>query len=283
MGKGWIVSALLGAVLFCTMEETAHGSDDGLLPPDPILQELQKIAKEKHHPHTPEHNTSKITTTSQLNSISEKSNENNLSGALKTRIVSTDKASKARQNPSTFQTDPHPVAYDPSTYLGLKTVPLQPADPVDPQRYLSLKQIIEPMPENYARTYLKMKTLLNPTRTYVIVHIDKARQRMRVYLDNNYIGGWKVSTARRGYWTPNGIYRPYTLERMHYSKKYHHSPMPWSVFFKGGYAIHGTYAIRHLGHPASHGCVRVHPGNAKTLYQLIRQHGMQNTRIIISG
>jgi lipoprotein-anchoring transpeptidase ErfK/SrfK len=70
---------------------------------------------------------------------------------------------------------------------------------------------------------------------------------------------------------------------MHYSRKYHNSPMPWSVFFKGGYAIHGTNAIRRLGRPASHGCIRVHPRNAKKLYQLIKRYGKQNTRIIIRG
>ncbi|WP_292656360.1 L,D-transpeptidase [Nitratifractor sp.] len=283
MKKGGSASVLFGAVLLCMMRTTAYGSDDGLLPPDPILQELQKIAKEEDHPHIPERNASKTPAIMQQKSVSKTSNEHNLSVVLKPRIISADKAKDSPRNSSPLQTDPHPVTYDPSVYLALKTVPLQPADRVDPRRYLSLKEIIEPMPENYARTYLKMKTLLNPTRTYVIVHIDKARQQMRVYLDNDYIGRWKVSTARRGYWTPNGIFRPYTLERMHYSKKYHHSPMPWSVFFKGGYAIHGTHAIRHLGHPASHGCVRVHPRNAHTLYRLIRRYGMQNTRIIING
>jgi len=153
----------------------------------------------------------------------------------------------------------------------------------DPRLYLGLKEIVEPLPRDYAAAYLKMKTLLNPTRKYVQVHIDKSRQRMWVYLDNDYVGDWKVSTARRGYWTPVGVYRPYTLERMHYSRKYHNSPMPWSVFFKGGYAIHGTDAIRRLGRPASHGCIRVHPRNAKKLYQLIRRYGKQQTRIIIRG
>ena len=146
-----------------------------------------------------------------------------------------------------------------------------------------MKRIILPLPQDYAKTYLKMKTLLDPAHTYVKVHIDKSRQRMWVYLDNDYVGDWRVSTARRGYWTPNGVFRPYSLERMHYSKKYHHSPMPWSVFFKGGYAIHGTYSVRHLGHPASHGCVRVHPRNAKKLYRLIQRYGKRYTRIIIRG
>ncbi len=170
-------------------------------------------------------------------------------------------------------------------YLGLKTVP-QEAKEIprsDPELYLSLKEVILPLPQDYAKTYLKLKTLLDPTRTYVQVHVDKSRQRMWVYLDNDYVGDWKVSTARRGYWTPVGVYRPYTLHRMHYSRKYHNSPMPWSVFFKGGYAIHGTNAIRRLGRPASHGCIRVHPKNARKLYKLIKRFGKQNTRIIIRG
>ena len=155
--------------------------------------------------------------------------------------------------------------------------------PPDPRLTLGLKEIVEPLPQDYAPRYLKLKTLFDPTKKYVRVHIDKSRQRMWVYLDNDYVGDWKVSTARRGYWTPVGTYRPYSLERMHYSRKYHNSPMPWSVFFKGGYAIHGTYSIRHLGRPASHGCVRVHPRNAKKLYQLIRRYGKRQTRIYIRG
>jgi lipoprotein-anchoring transpeptidase ErfK/SrfK len=57
--------------------------------------------------------------------------------------------------------------------------------------------------------------------------------------------------------------------------------MPHSVFFRGGYAIHGTQYIKRLGRPASHGCVRLHPGNAAKLYRLVRRHGFGNTRIRI--
>ena len=93
---------------------------------------------------------------------------------------------------------------------------------------------------------------------------------------------WAVSTARRGYRTPVGSYRPVRLERMWYSRKYDWSPMPYSVFFRGGYAIHGTNYVKRLGTPASHGCVRLHAANAATLYQLVRQHGMKNTRIVVT-
>jgi lipoprotein-anchoring transpeptidase ErfK/SrfK len=93
---------------------------------------------------------------------------------------------------------------------------------------------------------------------------------------------WRVSTAGSGYSTPRGTFRPQRMATMHYSKKYHNSPMPYSVFFRGGFAIHGTNAIRRLGSPASHGCVRLHPSNAAALYSMIRQAGPSNTRIIIT-
>jgi lipoprotein-anchoring transpeptidase ErfK/SrfK len=68
---------------------------------------------------------------------------------------------------------------------------------------------------------------------------------------------------------------------MHYSKKYDNAPMPHSIFFKGGYAIHGTYDVRKLGRPASHGCVRLHPDDAAVLYEIVEYYGMENTVIRI--
>ncbi len=104
---------------------------------------------------------------------------------------------------------------------------------------------------------------------------------MQVFANGKLAYNWPVSTARRGYRTPTGTYRPQRMHRMWYSHKYHMSPMPHSIFFRGGYAIHGTNAVRSLGRPASHGCVRLHPSNARTLYDLVRRSGPRNTRIII--
>ena len=70
------------------------------------------------------------------------------------------------------------------------------------------------------------------------------------------------------------------LTRTHFSHKYHMSPMPYSIFFAGGYAIHGTYSTGSLGRPASHGCVRLAPGNAETLYHMVQAEG---ARITIYG
>ena len=91
---------------------------------------------------------------------------------------------------------------------------------------------------------------------------------------------WPISSARSGFVTPRGTYGVQRLEAMHYSRKYHNSPMPHSIFFRGGYAIHGTYSTGSLGSPASHGCVRLAPGNAALLYKIVRREG---ARIAITG
>ena len=115
----------------------------------------------------------------------------------------------------------------------------------------------------------------------VAVRIRLSRQTMNVVVDGANLATWPVSTARRGYRTPVGSYMPYALERMHYSKLYDYTPMPYSIFFRGGYAIHGTSEIRNLGRPVSHGCVRLSPENARSLFELVQSHGQQNTTIEI--
>lgn len=121
----------------------------------------------------------------------------------------------------------------------------------------------------------------NSAQAGVTVKINKRSQTMRVYVHGQLWHSWAVSTGRRGYNTPSGHYRPIRLERMWRSRKYHWSPMPYSIFFRGGYAIHGTTETRYLGRRASHGCVRLHPSNARELYSLVKQYGPGATRIQI--
>ncbi len=116
----------------------------------------------------------------------------------------------------------------------------------------------------------------------VVVRVSKGTQRMYVYVDGRLEHVWPVSTARGGYQTPTGAYHPTTLDPNHRSSRYHNSPMPHSIFFRGGYAIHGSYDVGHLGRPASHGCVRLHPSHARELYGLVRHSGSGSTRIIVS-
>ena len=117
----------------------------------------------------------------------------------------------------------------------------------------------------------------------VAVHIDKSSQRMLVAVDGRPAYVWPVSTGAGGFGTPTGHFRPRWMARSWFSTRYYGSPMPYSIFFHKGYAIHGTNYISRLGGPASHGCVRLHPGNAATLFMLVQRYGMGNTTIAITA
>ena len=106
----------------------------------------------------------------------------------------------------------------------------------------------------------------------VMIEIDLSKQSMYVQSSTANFH-WPVSTARAGYETPPGEYAPTALERMHYSQKYDNAPMPYAIFFYGGYAIHGSYETRSLGRPASHGCIRLSPNNAKKLFEMVEKEG----------
>ncbi|MCB1436605.1 MAG: L,D-transpeptidase [Rhodobiaceae bacterium] len=139
------------------------------------------------------------------------------------------------------------------------------------------------LPVFFAALFLSASPILvaSPAAADLRAEIDLSDQRLRVYVNGWLRHEWKISTARRGYRTPVGNYRPIRLERTWYSRKYDLAPMPYSVFFHGGYAIHGTTEIRSLGRPASHGCVRLHPNNAARLFELVQRHGKDDTRISV--
>ena len=121
-----------------------------------------------------------------------------------------------------------------------------------------------------------------PAHAAVVVTVDKSAQQLSVVVDGAQRYQWPVSTARWGYNTPNGSYRPQRLERKWFSRKYDWSPMPYSIFFNEGYAIHGSYEISRLGRPASHGCIRLHPENAALLFALVKEH-VNDTTIVVTG
>lgn len=116
----------------------------------------------------------------------------------------------------------------------------------------------------------------------VDVRVDIVAQRMSVTTTDGEVYDWKISSGRKGFRSPNGVYRPTRLEKNWYSRKYG-GAMPHAVFFRGGYAIHGTTAVGALGRPASHGCIRLHPANAAKLFALVKKHGSSQTKIALNG
>ena len=121
-------------------------------------------------------------------------------------------------------------------------------------------------------------------RAEILIKVDKSTQRMTVVRHGATVYSWPVSTGRTAYATPSGSYTAFRMEADHYSKEWDDAPMPHSIFFtKIGHAIHGSYDTKKLGMPASHGCVRISPAHAATLFALVKQDGLVNTKVVLTG
>lgn len=128
--------------------------------------------------------------------------------------------------------------------------------------------------------WLGISLLSGTARAAVDIRVDLSSQTMQVSSSNGERYLWPVSTARKGFRTPRGTYGVQSMAKLHFSRKYQNSPMPHSIFFNGSYAIHGSSATRSLGRTASHGCIRLSPRNAATLYAMVEAEG---ARITILG
>jgi hypothetical protein len=126
--------------------------------------------------------------------------------------------------------------------------------------------------------------LAAPAQAEIVVNIDKNTQTMTVAVDGAQRYVWPVSTGRPGYDTPNGTFRPNRMDADHLSQEWDNAPMPHAIFFDmNGHAIHGFFDVKHLGSPVSHGCVRLSPDHATTLFNLVGTEGMKATTVVVSG
>ncbi|MBW4981640.1 L,D-transpeptidase [Mameliella sp. CS4] len=117
----------------------------------------------------------------------------------------------------------------------------------------------------------------------LVAKVDVSTQTMTVIYNGKVEYRWPVSTARAGKHTPRGQWNAYWLSKYHRSSIYNNAPMPFAIFFNGDYAIHGTDQISRLGRPASAGCVRLHPEHAAVLFELTRQVGKKNMKVVIDN
>jgi lipoprotein-anchoring transpeptidase ErfK/SrfK len=115
----------------------------------------------------------------------------------------------------------------------------------------------------------------------IVARVSVSAQTMHVYRDGQLLHEWPVSTARAGKVTPRGEWTAQWLSRNHRSSRYNNAPMPYAIFYSGHYAIHGTDQISRLGRPASAGCVRLHPDNARMLFSMVLEEGTQNMRVVV--
>lgn len=122
-----------------------------------------------------------------------------------------------------------------------------------------------------------------PARADLLIQVDKSTQRMTVSEDGKQLYVWPVSTGIARYDTPSGAYTPFRKEKDHFSKEWDDAPMPYSIFFTmKGHAIHGTNHSN-LGHPASHGCVRLSVQHAAILWDLVEKEKMAHTTVVLTG
>ena len=115
----------------------------------------------------------------------------------------------------------------------------------------------------------------------LVVVVDVSEQHMTVFQDGEMRYNWMVSTARSGKVTPRGRWKAKWLSRHHRSSRYKGAPMPYSIFYNGNFAVHGTNQIKKLGRPASAGCIRLHPENAAVLFGLTKSYGLNNTIVSV--
>jgi L,D-transpeptidase-like protein len=120
-----------------------------------------------------------------------------------------------------------------------------------------------------------------PPPITLVLNTDLGAQRLTVIENGKAKFTWPISSGRRGFATPTGTFHPQWASRMHYSRQYEYAPMPHAVFFHRGTAFHGTGAVGLLGQPASHGCVRLAPGNAAQLFKLVHKHGYASTKVVV--
>lgn len=117
----------------------------------------------------------------------------------------------------------------------------------------------------------------------IVVTISVPRQEMRVVVDGVEQYVWPVSTGRDGVAiTPAGTFKVQSMHVITYSRLFNNAPMPWSIFYDGHYAIHGTTAIHLLGRTASMGCTRLHPDNAKILFEMVKARGAKSLKVVVT-
>lgn len=119
----------------------------------------------------------------------------------------------------------------------------------------------------------------------VRIKVDLSAQRLTMEMDGSS-QVFKISSGLAPeHATPGSgkCFRPDFMESMHYSSLYNKAPMPNSIFFNGNIAMHATEAVKLLGQPASHGCVRLSKADSRAIFEAVLAHGRANTSVCVVG
>jgi len=98
----------------------------------------------------------------------------------------------------------------------------------------------------------------------MVISLDE--QLAYVYRNGLRIGVSTVSTGKKGYETPTGVFTILQKQKVHFSSLYDDAPMPYMQRLTwGGVALHAGHLP---GYPASHGCIRLPYEFARRLYDV---------------
>ncbi len=124
----------------------------------------------------------------------------------------------------------------------------------------------------------------------IYAEVVKSIQTLYLHIGGELVDSFPVSTGKKGYETPSMEVRPtgplfikYTSRKFPGGNYKGLGNMPYAVFVRGGYAIHGTTPgnFSRLGRVASHGCIRLHPDNAKIFFELVKMAGLGNVWVTV--
>jgi lipoprotein-anchoring transpeptidase ErfK/SrfK len=100
------------------------------------------------------------------------------------------------------------------------------------------------------------------------IEVALSQQRLNARSGKRVVARFTISSGLRATPTRRGTFRVYAKYRStrYRGPGYNLPNVPWSLFYSGGYAIHGAYWHNKFGSPASHGCVNMRVNDARWVY-----------------
>jgi len=105
------------------------------------------------------------------------------------------------------------------------------------------------------------------------IDVDLGQQRMAAYFGSEPVFGSLISTGRLATPTPKGTFEIFTknsiqtMDGRPLGFDYVLPNVPWNMYFKTHYALHGTFWHDEFGTPQSHGCVNLPTPEAGWLFE----------------
>jgi hypothetical protein len=105
------------------------------------------------------------------------------------------------------------------------------------------------------------------------IHVDLSEQTLVAYEGDKPVYATVVSSGKEGYEPPTGLFevqQKYISTTMNAADPidgfYEVEEVPWTLYYHGGYALHGAYWHTDFGKVRSHGCTNIAPVDARWLY-----------------